>query len=64
MASRINGITVEIGGDTTKLQNALKSVNSSLKSMQSRLCKCSVQYVRAMIGMARRNLDPSPEWRM
>ena len=24
MASRIQGITVEIGGDTTKLQNALK----------------------------------------
>ena len=27
MASRIQGITVEIGGDTTKLQNALKGVN-------------------------------------
>ena len=29
MANRIKGITVEIGGDTTKLQNALKGVNSS-----------------------------------
>ena len=28
-ASRIKGITVEIGGDTTKLQTALKGVNSS-----------------------------------
>ena len=27
MASRIQGITVEIGGDTTKLQNALKGVD-------------------------------------
>ena len=35
MASRIKGITVEIGGDTTKLQNALKGVNSSIKSTQS-----------------------------
>ena len=26
--SRIKGITVEIGGDTTKLQSALKGVNS------------------------------------
>ena len=27
MAGRIQGITVEIGGDTTKLQTALKGVN-------------------------------------
>lgn len=26
-ASRIKGITIEIGGDTTKLQTALKGVN-------------------------------------
>ena len=32
---RIKGITVVIGGDTTKLQNALKGVNSSIKSTQS-----------------------------
>ena len=31
MANRIKGITVEIGGDTTKLQNALKGVNGEIK---------------------------------
>lgn len=34
MAGRIQGITVEIGGDTTKLQNALKGVNGQIKSTQ------------------------------
>ena len=29
MANRIKGITVEIGGDTTGLDKALKNVNSS-----------------------------------
>lgn len=37
MARRIQGITVEIGGDTTKLQNALKGVNGQIKSTQSQL---------------------------
>lgn len=37
MASRIKGITVAIGEDTTKLRNALKSVNSSIKPTQSEL---------------------------
>lgn len=37
MASRIQGITVEIGGDTTKLQNALKGVNVQIRSTQSQL---------------------------
>ena len=37
MASRIQGITVEIGGDTTKMQNALKGVNGQIKSTQSQL---------------------------
>ena len=37
MASRIKGITVEIGGDTTGLDKALKSVNSSIKTSQSGL---------------------------
>ncbi|MCM1381322.1 MAG: phage tail tape measure protein, partial [Muribaculaceae bacterium] len=36
-ASRIQGITVEIGGDTTKLQTALKGVNSEIRSTQSQL---------------------------
>ena len=37
MANRIKGITVEIGGDTTGLDKALKSVNSSIKTTQSSL---------------------------
>ncbi len=37
MASRIQGITVEIGGDTTKLSDALKGVNSEISSTQSQL---------------------------
>lgn len=35
MASRIQGITIEIGGDTTKLQSSLKNVDKSLKDTQS-----------------------------
>ena len=37
MASRIKGITVEIGGDTTGLDKALKGVNSTIKTTQSSL---------------------------
>ena len=37
MASRIKGITVEIGGDTTKLSDALKEVNGEISSTQSQL---------------------------
>ena len=37
MASRIKGITIEIGGDTTPLQKALKQVDSSLKTTQNNL---------------------------
>lgn len=37
MANRIKGITVEIGGDTTGLDKALKGVNSTIKSTQSQL---------------------------
>ena len=37
MASRIKGITVEIGGDTTKLDQALKAVNNTIKTTQSEL---------------------------
>ena len=37
MANRIKGITVEIGGDTTKLQTALKGVNGEIKNTQSQL---------------------------
>lgn len=37
MANRIQGITVEIGGDTTKLSTALKGVNSEIRNTQSQL---------------------------
>ena len=37
MANRIKGITVEIGGDTTGLDKALKGVNTSIKHTQSAL---------------------------
>ena len=37
MAGRIAGITIEIGGDTTKLQTALKGVDKTLKTTQSNL---------------------------
>ena len=35
--NRIQGITVEIGGDTTKLQTALKGVNTEIRNTQSQL---------------------------
>ena len=37
MADRIKGITVEIGGDTTKLSDALKNVNKSIRETQDQL---------------------------
>ena len=37
MASRIKGITVEIGGDTTKLTDALKNVNNEVYNTQAQL---------------------------
>jgi TP901 family phage tail tape measure protein len=37
LANRIKGITVEIGGDTTGLDKALKSVNTSIRTTQSAL---------------------------
>ena len=33
IANRIKGITVEIGGDTTKLQTTLKGVNGQIKNL-------------------------------
>jgi len=36
-ASRIRGITVEIGGDTTRLSRALQAVNSTIKNTQAQL---------------------------
>ena len=37
MANRIKGITIEIEGNTTKLQTALSGVNKDLKTTQSNL---------------------------
>lgn len=36
-ANRIKGITIEIGGDTIKLQTALKGVNTEIRNTQSQL---------------------------
>ena len=40
MASKIQGITVEIGGDTTKLGNALEGVNKKSRELQNELKRC------------------------
>lgn len=37
MVSRIMGITVEIGGYTTKLEQSLKAVNCTIRTTQSQL---------------------------
>lgn len=37
VANRIKGITIEIGGDTTGLDKALKGENSTIKNTQSQL---------------------------
>ena len=37
MAGRIAGITLEIGGDTTKLQASLKGVDAQLRNMRGGL---------------------------
>ena len=37
MADRIKGITIEIGGDTTKLADALKGVNKEINACQTAL---------------------------
>ena len=37
MANNIKGITIEIGGDTTKLDKALGDVNKNVKSTQAEL---------------------------
>ena len=37
MASRIKGITIEIGGDTKELDKALWGVNATIKTTQSAL---------------------------
>lgn len=37
MANRIKGITIEIGGETTKLEKSLKKVNSTISQSQTKL---------------------------
>ena len=37
MSKRIQGIMVEVGGDTTKCTTALKKVNGQIKNMQLQL---------------------------
>lgn len=37
MAGNIKGITIEIGGDTSKLQNALKGVNTTSRDLNKQL---------------------------
>ena len=37
MADRVKGITVQLGGDTTGLSKALKSVNSEIRGTQTQL---------------------------
>ena len=37
MANNIKGLTVEIGGDTTKLDKALESVNKTSRDLSSEL---------------------------
>ena len=50
--NRIKGITVEIGGDTTKLQTALKGVNTEIRNTQSQL-----KDVEKLL-----KLDPATSW--
>ena len=57
MANRIRGITVEIGGDTTKLQTALKGVNYEIKNTQSQF-KAVEQNIRlTSVGIYGTNLN-------
>ena len=53
MANRIKGITVEIGGDTSKLQTALKQVNTEIKHTQSEL-----RDVNKLFKLDPRNTEP------
>ena len=56
MASRIKGITVEIGGDTSGLEKSLSDVNNSIKKTQSQL--------RDVNNLLKRYLSPIPSfWR-
>ena len=43
MASNIKGITIEIGGNTGPLQEALKRVNKTSRDLQSELRQVNAQ---------------------
>ena len=55
MAGRIQGITVEIGGDTTKLQTALKGVNTEIRNTQGSLL--SLQFVSEQLIIFHKRRD-------
>ncbi len=46
MANRIKGITVEIGGDTTKLQTALKDVNLEIRNHLKQILTEKYKYIK------------------
>ena len=56
MASRIKGITVEIGGDTSGLEKSLSDVNNSIKKTQSQL-----RDVNNLLKLAVKHSPPCPE---
>ncbi len=47
MANRIAGITVEIGGDITKLSKALESVNKKISSTQHALININLIFYQS-----------------
>lgn len=55
MASRIKGITVEIGGDTSGLEKSLSTVNNSIKKTQSQL-----RDVNNLLKLDPSNMDIGP----
>ena len=48
--NRIRVITVEIGSDTTKLQTALKGVNTEIRNTQSQLAVAVWNGIRTIIS--------------
>ena len=67
MANRIKGITIEIGGDTTGLDKALKGVNSSISRTQSALNDVNrllkLDPTNTVLGPRSRSFSPRPSVR-
>ena len=59
MAANIKGITIEIGGDTTKLDKALSGVNKNTRSLQTELKQKNEQ-----IASLQKLLDQEQQLRM